>query len=150
MLCTSNGVGLGHLSRVMAVARHLETDFDIVIFTLSAAVSIPVSQGFRTEYLRSHEYSEFDGTEWNRLLEQRLEHLHDLYEPQVVLFDGTHPYAGLCRYLSRHAELTRVWQRRGMWRPGEGASALVRALTSTSSWSRVITPTSTTVASPHS
>jgi hypothetical protein len=127
MLCTSNGVGLGHLSRVMAVARHLEDEFDVVIFTLSAAVSIPVSLGFRTEYLRSHEYSEFDGPQWNALLEQRLEHLADLYEPSILLFDGTHPYAGLCRFLDRNPDLVSVWERRGMWRAGAGESALLRA-----------------------
>jgi UDP:flavonoid glycosyltransferase YjiC (YdhE family) len=127
LLCTSNGVGLGHLSRVMAVGRHMEPEFDVVIFTLSAAVSIPVSQGFHTEYLRSHEYSEFDGRAWNSLFEQRLEHLHDLYQPEIVLFDGTHPYAGLCRFLDRHPEAVRVWERRGMWRSGFGEAALLRA-----------------------
>ncbi len=127
MLCTSNGVGLGHLSRVMAVARHLEDEFDVVIFTLSAAVSIPVSLGFRTEYLRSHEYSEFDGPQWNALLEQRLEHLAELYQPGLLLFDGTHPYAGLCRFLDRNRDMVKVWERRGMWQPGAGEPALLRA-----------------------
>jgi UDP:flavonoid glycosyltransferase YjiC (YdhE family) len=127
LLCTSNGVGLGHLSRVMAVGQHLREDFEVVIFTLSAAVSIPVAQGFWTEYLRSHEYSEFDGRQWNSLLEQRLEHLHEIYQPSLLLFDGTHPYAGLCRFLDRHPDLRRAWERRGMWRAGEGEQALVRA-----------------------
>lgn len=127
LLCTSNGVGLGHLSRVMGVAQHLRSEFDIVIFTLSAAVSIPIEQGFRTEYLRSHEYSEFDGSTWNRLLERRLEHLHEMYKPALVSFDGTHPYAGLCRYLHRHREVFRVWERRGMWRAGQGKEAMLRA-----------------------
>ena len=55
LLVTSNGVGLGHLSRVMAIAQQLKDDFEPVIFTLSSAISIPISQGFRTEYLRSHD-----------------------------------------------------------------------------------------------
>ena len=126
-MCTSNGVGLGHLSRVMAVARHLEAQFDIVIFTLSAAVSIPVAAGFRTEYLRSHEYSEFDGVTWNKLLERRLHHLYEIYSPSLVSFDGTHPYAGLTRFLHRHSDLARVWERRGMWRAGYGEAAMERA-----------------------
>jgi hypothetical protein len=128
MLCTSNGVGLGHLSRAMAVGQHLGPEIDVVIFTLSAAVSIPVAQGFRTEYLRSHEYSEFHGREWNRLLERRLDHLRDQYEPSVLVFDGTHPYAGLCRFLDRHPDITAFWERRGMWRPGLGEEALLRAI----------------------
>ncbi len=127
LMCTSNGVGLGHLSRVMAVARHLERNADVVIFTLSAAVSIPVAQGFRTEYLRSREYSEFDGPVWNQLYERRLEHLHDTYQPAAVLFDGTHPYAGLCRYLDHHDDVVGLWERRGMWRAGAGGAALDRS-----------------------
>lgn len=126
MFCTSNGVGLGHLSRVMAVGRRMQDEFDVVIFTLSAAISIPVSQGFRTEYLRSHEWSEFDGSTWNTVMHQRMRHLHDMYRPSLVLFDGTHPYAGLCRYLDEHPEIVRVWERRGMWRPGIGVEALQR------------------------
>ncbi len=127
LMCTSNGVGLGHLSRVMAVARHLEPEVDVVIFTLSAAVSIPVAEGFRTEYLRSREYSEFDGPVWNQLYERRLRHLHEVYRPAAVLFDGTHPYAGLCRFLDRHDDLLALWERRGMWRAGAGESALERS-----------------------
>ena len=55
LLCTSNGVGLGHLTRQMAVARFLQETHDVVIFTLSPAASLAVGAGFHTEYLRSHE-----------------------------------------------------------------------------------------------
>lgn len=126
IMCTSNGVGLGHLSRVMAIARHMTDDFDVVIFTLSAAVSIPVAEGFTTEYLRSHDGSGFDPFDWNRLLEQRLDHLHELYSPALVAFDGTHPYAGLVGHLRRHRATTRAWVRRGMWRAGHGKESIGR------------------------
>lgn len=128
LLCTSNGVGLGHLSRMMAVGRALSDVFEPVIFTLSAAVSIPVSEGFRTEYLRSYDYSQLKQRHWNTLLEQRLEHLVEMYEPAVIMFDGTHPYAGLCRTLDRHPEIHRTWQRRGMWREGQGGASLTRSV----------------------
>lgn len=127
LMCTSNGVGLGHLSRVMAVGRHFDAEVEPVIFTLSAAASIPVAEGFRVEYLRSSESSEFDGPSWNKLYERRIEHLHEVYQPSLVLFDGTHPYAGLCRYLNRHDDVVRLWERRGMWRPGAGEASLARA-----------------------
>ena len=127
MLCTSNGTGLGHLARVMSVGEQLRSDVDVVIFTLSAAVSVAVDQGFRTEYLRSREYSGLSGTQWNSLLAQRLEHLIAVYGPSVILFDGTHPYIGLCRVLDRHDEIASVWQRRGMWRRGLGDEAIVRS-----------------------
>jgi UDP:flavonoid glycosyltransferase YjiC (YdhE family) len=127
MLCTSNGTGLGHLARVMSVGEQLRADIDVVIFTLSAAVSVAVNQGFRTEYLRSREYSGLSGPSWNSLLSQRLEHLAELYRPSVILFDGTHPYLGMCRMLDRHDEIAAVWQRRGMWRHGLGEEAIARS-----------------------
>lgn len=127
MLCTSNGTGLGHLARVMAVAEHLRERADVVIFTLSAALSVPVDQGFRVEYLRSREHSGLTGAAWNSLLSQRLEHLLSIYRPSSLVFDGTHPYLGLCRVLDRHDEVTAIWQRRGMWQEGKGSEALARA-----------------------
>jgi predicted glycosyltransferase len=127
LLCTSNGTGLGHLSRVMSLAEQLRDDVDVVIFTLSAAVSVAVTEGFNTEYLRSREYSGLTGPQWNSLLAQRFEHLIALYDPALILFDGTHPYAGICRVLDRHADIVKVWERRAMWREGLGHEAMARS-----------------------
>jgi UDP:flavonoid glycosyltransferase YjiC (YdhE family) len=127
MLCTSNGTGLGHLSRVMSLAEQLRDDFNVVIFTLSAAVSVAVNEGFHTEYLRSREFSGLTGTQWNSLLAQRFEHLISLYRPSLVLFDGTHPYIGMCRVLDEHDEIVKVWERRAMWREGLGHEAMARS-----------------------
>ena len=56
-----------------------------------------------------------------------MNHLHATYSPSLVSFDGTHPYAGLSRYLHRHPDVVRAWVRRGMWRAGQGAEAIARA-----------------------
>jgi UDP-N-acetylglucosamine--N-acetylmuramyl-(pentapeptide) pyrophosphoryl-undecaprenol N-acetylglucosamine transferase len=128
MLCTSNGTGLGHLSRVMAVAAELRDEMKVVIFTLSAAVSVAVGEGFDVEYLRSFDdTSPFSRRQWDSLLAQRLDYLLDTYTPSVLLFDGTHPYRGLCRSLERHPDVTTIWQRRAMWKPGLGHEALARS-----------------------
>lgn len=126
MLCTSNGTGLGHLSRVMSLAEQLRDHADVVIFTLSAAVSVAVEQGFHTEYLRSREFAGLSGARWNHLLAQRLEQLIGAYQPALILFDGTHPYTGMCRTLDRHDDIVKVWQRRAMWRSGMGHEAITR------------------------
>lgn len=127
LLCTSNGVGLGHLTRMMAIADHLRTAGEVtpVIFTLSAAVGIPVQAGFHVEHLASHEYPGLQSGRWNRLLEDRVDQLIAAYQPRVVVFDGVHPYGGLMSALHLHRRnVTRVWQRRAMWRPGVGSTAL--------------------------
>ncbi len=125
LLCTSNGVGLGHLARMMAIARALEPDVRPVIFTLSAAVSVPVAQGFEVEHLPSAGHAGLARDPWQRLLEDRVDHLIGRLHPQLVMFDGVHPYPGLVSALRGHRRrVKRVWQRRAMWRPGIGAESL--------------------------
>jgi len=125
LLCTSNGVGLGHLARMMAVARALEPQVRPVIFTLSAAVAVPVAQGFEVEHLPSAGHAGLAGGPWQRLLEDRIDHLVRTLRPRVVMFDGVHPYPGLVSALAGHRRrLVRVWQRRAMWRPGVGAESM--------------------------
>lgn len=125
LLCTSNGVGLGHLARMMAVARALEPDVRPVIFTLSAAVAVPVAQGFEVEHLPSAGHAGLGSGPWQRLLEDRVDHLIGRLQPRVVMFDGVHPYPGLVSALAGHRRrLRRVWQRRAMWKPGIGAESL--------------------------
>ena len=127
LLCTSNGVGLGHLTRQMAVGRHLGATHDVVIFTLSPAATLAVDAGFHTEYLRSHEYGLVGNRAWNGFYATRLEHLLDQYRPEIMTFDGGHPYAGLCAVLRQRKGLRSVWSRRGLWQPGKGHDAFSRS-----------------------
>ena len=127
LLCTSNGVGLGHLTRQMAVGRHLAATHDVVVFTLSPAATLAVDAGFHTEYLRSHEYGEVGNRAWNGFYATRLVHLLDQYQPSIMAFDGGHPYAGLCAVLRHRRGLRSVWSRRGLWQPGKGHDAFSRS-----------------------
>jgi len=127
LLCTSNGVGLGHLTRQMAVGRHLRTTHDVVIFTLSPAARLALDAGFHTEYLRSHEYGRVSNRAWNGFYATRLEYLLDQYRPSIMAFDGGHPYAGLCAVLRHRTGLQSVWSRRGLWKTGKGHDAFSRS-----------------------
>lgn len=132
LLMTSNGAGLGHLTRAMAVARRLSSPIKPVVFTLSQGAPIAEELGFFVEYLAPAEALAGGGglvkrTRWNALLRDRLLELLDLYEPSVVVFDGTHPYNGLITAIARSTERHWVWCRRGMWRPGLGRSSLARS-----------------------
>ena len=123
LLCTSNGAGLGHVTRMMAVAEQFGPDVDCILFTLSAALPIPVEAGLRVEHLASAGYLDVTTNEWHELLEDRVEQLIAQYRPGVIVFDGVHPYRGLTNALGRRRlrrRPHRVWMRRGMWRPGVG------------------------------
>lgn len=123
LFVTSNGFGLGHVTRCMAIARRLPDDVEPIVFTLSEALPIVRSEGFFAEYFSSRDAGDETASQWNGRLARRIRDLLEAYDPAVVVFDGTYPYAGLLQAL-RGADVKRVWCRRGMWRAGEGRGSL--------------------------
>lgn len=124
LFATSNGTGLGHLTRGMAIARRLPADVQPVFLTLSQAMPVTVREGFHAEFLCSHEYGTMDGQDWNVHYERRFEHVAATYAPDLVVFDGVYPYLGLVRAMQRLPDLHVVWCRRAMWKAGTGSEHL--------------------------
>jgi hypothetical protein len=124
LFVTSNGFGLGHVTRCMAIAGRLPDDVEPIIFTLSEAVPIIRGQGFFAEYFSSNDAGHETSAQWNGRLARRIGELLETYDPGVVVFDGTYPYAGMLHAL-RGSGRRRLWCRRGMWRAGEGRSNLM-------------------------
>lgn len=122
LFVTSNGAGLGHLTRGMAIARRLGRDATPLFLTMSQALPVVRSQGFYAEYLLSPGTAGSDRRRWNALLERRLREVVATYDPAVVMFDGTYPYLGLVAAIDGRRPF--VWCRRAMWRPGLGAANL--------------------------
>ena len=125
LFITSNGFGLGHITRCMSVARRLPQGLKPIIFTLSGALRIIKDQGFYVEYFRSRDdvlrtADPAKPSEWHRWLGERLTGVLDEYDPAVVVFDGTHPYRGMLSAFRERPKRKFVWERRGMWRPGRG------------------------------
>lgn len=123
---TSNGIGMGHLTRALAIARRLPPDIEPIIATLSQALHVPADFGLHVEHLPFHAYIGAENKAWNHFLGQELSLLLAYYDPAVLIFDGNTPYAGLIEALARRPQCWAVWSRRGMWRPGSGAEALAR------------------------
>lgn len=127
LFLTSNGAGLGHLTRSLAIGRRLPASVDMTIFTLSQAAPIVAGLGVPTEWMFAPGYGGTSRREWNGLYRQRVEAHIDEYEPSIVSFDGTYPYAGLVTAIRAHPQLTWVWCRRAMWKAGTGDEAISRA-----------------------
>ena len=129
LLCTTNGIGLGHLTRAMAIGRRLPTWLTPIVFTTSQAVPVVREQGFLVEHLPSARPVPLDPTDWNLLYERRVEELLTTYDPAVVVFDGVHPYPGMLWAASRrrHRHRRFLWCRRGMWRQGVGAELIAQS-----------------------
>lgn len=121
----SNGAGLGHVTRLLAIARRLP-DVEIIFGTMSKAIPLLAQAGYVTEYIPTVRALDIEGRTWNAYLEQRVQGLLRQYEPDLLAFDGTMPYAGLVRALRSAPDVRKVWVRRAMWRPSYGRTALER------------------------
>lgn len=128
LFATSNGTGLGHLNRAMAIARRLPAGWESSVFTLSQAAPVVARQGFDVDYLASYRRPA-SGTDraWNLRLRAMLERVLDERQPDVVVFDGVHPYRALTHVLSARGAPRSLWCRRPMWREGSSLAPLRRA-----------------------
>lgn len=113
LLVSSNGVGLGHVTRLMALGRRLpEVGARGVLLTLSPAVAHLRGHGVLLEYLPSHEHSPLAPPHWHRLLADRVGECVALHGASAVVFDGAVAYPGLLA-AARDIDVPFVWCRRG-------------------------------------
>jgi len=124
LFITSNGIGMGHLTRAMAIARRLPDGLTPIMLTMSKGLPIAREQGFYCEYFPSSQVSGLDNPQWSTGLAARISSLIEEHEPAVVAFDGVAPYAGLRKALGAHPEPVSVWIRRAMWQAGKPAKQL--------------------------
>jgi UDP:flavonoid glycosyltransferase YjiC (YdhE family) len=118
LFVTINGVGMGHLTRMLAIARRCPKPLEPVFLTMSQALKVVRQMGFLAEYLPSRTYLECDNGRWNQLLHEEITELVSFYDPAVVLFDGNVPYQGFMDTIETLPEPWYIWSRRGMWRAG--------------------------------
>ena len=127
LFATSNGTGLGHLNRAMAIARRLPDAAEVSIFTLSQAAPVVAGAGFEVDYAASYRRPT-SGTDraWNLRLRDVFGELVAQRRPDVVVFDGVHPYRAVTHVLSRADAPASIWCRRPMWRQGSAEAPLRR------------------------
>ncbi len=127
LFATSNGTGLGHLNRAMAIARRLEQGAEVSVFTLSQAAPVVAAAGFEVSYLASYRRpGSGSDRAWNLRLRNFFAALVEERAPDVVVFDGVHPYRAVTDVLSRAGAPPSVWCRRPMWRAGSSVAPLRR------------------------
>ncbi|MEU4561377.1 glycosyltransferase [Actinoplanes sp. NPDC023936] len=125
LMVSDNGVGLGHLSRLMAIGRRLPEGTPTVIATQSHGASVAHREGFLTEYIPSRSVLKLPRQRWTDTLRSRLEHLIDLHEPAVVAVDSV-PHDGIVAAVRSRPDVTWVWVRRPMWRRDTGTEWIER------------------------
>lgn len=133
---TSNGGGMGHLTRQLAVALAVGDRADAAMLSLSVALPIVAQHGLRGEYCPGHDRQWIPAARWQDYLRDRVVALAREIAATAIVFDGVAPFRGL---LAARAELRRtafVWMRRGMWRWGKARAQLAKS----TAFDRVIEP----------
>lgn len=126
LLVTSNGTGMGHLTRQAAVALSMEPSHEATIFSLSAGLPVVLDLGVPAEYCIGYDRPWVASESWNRYFCDRLVAIAEETGSQVILFDGVAPYAALAEATWRLRSVAFIWMRRGMWREGRNSTALRR------------------------
>ena len=115
-MCT-NGAGLGHLTRSLAIAKRIQkidSKKQIVFLTTSIAISTVSAQGFQAFHIPPRNLlNNIDASQWGGLLKRQLIELFALYNIKTVVFDGAFPYAQFIQTVSSYEGVTKVWVKRG-------------------------------------
>jgi len=120
----TNGAGLGHLNRSIAIARELDKlapERKTLFFTTSTALSILQSHGYLAYHLPSvaHFSKRISVAAWNGLLKNRLLEIFKTHSPSALVFDGASVYAGMMKALSFAPHIKKIWIKRELYRSSE-------------------------------
>lgn len=126
-MVTSNGWGLGHLSRAIAVALAIVERAEVTMFSFSRGLPLASQFGIKGEFCPGPSSAWVPRERWNLYVERRFGLFMSEVEPDVVLFDGVAPYFGVIRALRDRPGVSAGWIRRGMWLPQRSKEQLLKA-----------------------
>jgi len=123
---STNGIGLGHLTRQLAIARRLPSHLTPVFLSHSKAVDIVHRYGYSGEHLPYHSAYGERKEHWDVALSDALTAALDFYDPSALVFDGNVPFLGLMRAMDTRPDIARIWIRRAFWGANRDLDALER------------------------
>ncbi|HSK39451.1 MAG TPA: glycosyltransferase [Arenibaculum sp.] len=118
-------VGLGHLTRLLAVARHCGAAAAPVFACIGPGLRIVEQAGYPAEFLTPGRHVFDDTQAWNAWLGAQFEAMLDAHDPAAVVVDGSTLHDGLVRAVGRRRGCSLVWIRRAMWRPEQANGPLL-------------------------
>lgn len=116
LFMVTNGAGLGHLTRGLAVARRLKEmnpKLDIIFYTTSLATEVIREAGFMFYYTptKSVMPDSVTGTQWNQYISRQLSDIIEIHHPIALVYDGAFPYIGLLSNL-KAMNVRSIWIKR--------------------------------------
>lgn len=127
LFISPDGIGIGHLVRLAAIARRLPAGLEPIFLALSQAVGLLRALGFVAEYTPAQAASRETQERWAEGFQARLSEAIGFWDPACVVFDGNVPYQPLVDCRLAFADRPFVWIRRGFWRPESGRDTVDRA-----------------------
>jgi len=124
---TDNGHGLGHLTRLMAVARKAGGEFNPVFLTMSLGFPLLEEFGFRFEYFPSYMILDMSRARWDPLLLSRLTELVEATKARSVVVDHISPPRSFGWLRDRLDTVDFIWCRRGLWKEDRNREGVIRA-----------------------
>ncbi len=123
-----NGIGLGHVTRLLAIARALPDDIEPIFLTLSLATPLLREQGVSADYVLAHGRAGVTGESWNAAFAMELDAAINASGARMVVFDGNDAFPGMHHLLAARPDIARVWVRRGLWQPQSSLNLETEAL----------------------
>ena len=118
----TNGVGLGHFTRLFAVAKRIrkqDPEVEVIFVTTMAALHLLESEGIPSYHLPGvYMFNDMTSGEWNAITEEILATVFEIHRPSVFVYDGAFPYRGMLNAIKNRKGLTNVWLRRGAFKKG--------------------------------
>lgn len=114
LMLSSNGVGLGHVTRLLAVARRMDHKVEPIFLTLAQAASTIENFGYLAEYFPSQSDVGASMANWDPWLRYELSGMLDRYDIDAVVYDGNNPSDGLVHAALAKGDCRLAWIRRGM------------------------------------
>ena len=122
VLFPTNGVGLGHFTRLFAVAKRIrkqDPNVEIVFVTTMSALHLVEGEGYPAYHLPGkYMFNDMTSGEWNAITEELLATVFEIHRPSVFVFDGAYPYRGMLNAIRDREGLTNIWLRRGTFKKG--------------------------------
>jgi hypothetical protein len=122
-----NGIGLGHITRLMAIAERTSPNVEPIFITMSVGSSIVHARGHAADYIPSPRKIGVSEESWNRVFAQELLTAIEAFDIAAVIFDVNYPFPGLISVLDARPDIAWVWVRRGMWAPHHMTYSVMQA-----------------------
>jgi hypothetical protein len=119
LFVATNGVGLGHITRLMAIAERMSPDVEPIFFTRSAGSALIRERGHAVDFIPWTVKLGVTDSSWNVAYGQELLAAIECMDISAVVFDGTYPFPGLINVASVRPDLAWIWVRRSLWIPGQ-------------------------------